>query len=616
MLLANSDHISRCPTQLYYSVLPFLPSDTYLARKYPAPRGSISVVTGRESSWPPSLFTLPYGGVAAFSPGGRMFAVGREDGIHIYDASNGLLNSSIRSMGSTDHSPFFAAFTEDGCGVVVVSRDWKSSQRVSYRIETFDLVQQSGQICQTTPDDDDYPLKLSEYGSYVAFARRDARICIWKTDGGDDLSIPLGCVGKVSDLDLTGESAHMVAVAMKDILVLSIPSGCLQRTLYHEDVEYVHISRDGLFLASQGPDEIRLWSITQGTLLAKFSGYDAVFSRTNRLYVAESGGLKVYDASADLNNVTIKSFPLPIVFSILPTPDESRILIRTISDIQVWQVRDTRDAPRYDIMDMDLSNDVSLLALATETDIEIWDARIGQRLHVIQSRNGKWNFASRPVAFSPKGELIVSNSDGGIIVVDVRTGVLLPTTYSRGRNLIEMEIKCVGISFDSSKLAAYGRWCQLTGEWRKSICVWDLPTGTLLHSLQCDYIDVIQWLWTDQYLLFKDWTGILRYLNAETFQEEVLEHPGDRFQGPNHLYLEGNELKIRLSNGREGLLFSALPSDLDVDIFSLRRDRACIFSWDKRLLLLNTSGLEAYMEICDLQFDPEVSRIKLCRFFL
>src|SRR5258708_3270865 len=116
MLLANSDIISRRPAQLYYSVLPFLPSDTYLARQYPVPRGCISVVTGRESSWPPSLFTLPWGCVAAFAPGGHMFAVGRWDGIHIYDASNGLLNSSIRKMGSTDYYPCFAAFTENGCG--------------------------------------------------------------------------------------------------------------------------------------------------------------------------------------------------------------------------------------------------------------------------------------------------------------------------------------------------------------------------------------------------------------------------------------------------------------------------------------------------------------------
>src|SRR5260370_668592 len=65
------------------------------------------------------------------------------------------------------------------------------------------------------------------------------------------------------------------------------------------------------------------------------------------------------------------------------------------------------------------------------------------------------------------------------------------------------------------------------------ISVWDLPSGTLLHTLECDgYHYEIQWSRTDQYLLFNPWDGNSRYLNTETFQEEVLEHPGDHFQRP------------------------------------------------------------------------------------
>src|SRR5260221_12832021 len=139
-------------------------------------------------------------------------------------------------------------------------------------------------------------------------------------------------------------------------------------------------------------------------------------------------------------------------------------------------------------------------------------------------------------------------------------------------------------------------------------CVWDLPSGTLLHSLECGDARVIQWSSTDQYLLFKPRRGNPRYLNADTFQEEALEHPGDRFQESiNPLYDDRGTLRIQLPSGREGPLFSALPSNLRVSLFSSRGDRACIISWDGRLLLLNTSGLEAYMEICNLQFEPEVS---------
>ncbi len=94
-----------------------------------------------------------------------------------------------------------------------------------------------------------------------------------------------------------------------------------------------------------------------------------------------------------------------------------------------------------------------------------------------------------------------------------------------------MEIECVGISFESSKLAVYGWWRhQLIGRTR-SLCVWDLPSGTLLHSLECDDIYKIQWSRTHQYLLFEG-LGNSQYLNTETSQEEVLEHPGDSFPGP------------------------------------------------------------------------------------
>src|SRR5258708_25070441 len=294
MILANSDMISWYPAQLYYSVLPLLPSDTYLAHQYPTPRGCISVVTGRENSWSPLLFTLPEADVAAFAPGGHVVAVAsRDKGMQIYNASNGLLNSSIGRISSTDDDePHLAAFTEDGSEVVVVSLTHHLFG-YTHRVAKFNLVKQSGRIWRSIPRDDGpyHALALSEYGSYVAFSEHkngNIRICIWKTDGSDDISIPLRC-GQVQDLDLAGEQVHLVAVAAKDITILSIASGAVQRTLYAQGHHTVRISRDGSFLASLGIRdairEARLWSITQGTLLATFdvglSPIGFLFSRTN-----------------------------------------------------------------------------------------------------------------------------------------------------------------------------------------------------------------------------------------------------------------------------------------------------------------------------------------------
>src|SRR5258708_36653888 len=99
MLLANLDLISRHPAQLYYSVLPFLPRETYLARQYPAPTGYISVLTGRGNSWTSLLFSLPRGRVVAFAPGGHMLILRKKDGVHIFNSSNEVLNMCKRRTG-------------------------------------------------------------------------------------------------------------------------------------------------------------------------------------------------------------------------------------------------------------------------------------------------------------------------------------------------------------------------------------------------------------------------------------------------------------------------------------------------------------------------------------
>jgi len=242
---------------------------------------------------------------------------------------------------------------------------------------------------------------------------------------------------------------------------------------------------------------------------------------------------------------------------------------------------------------LSLSRDASLLALATDDGIEIWDARIGQRHHVIQCQASRY---PRPVAFSLKGELIVSDSKDGIVVVDVRAGKLMPTIYSSSLLQGPFIVHQVGISFDLSMLAAL-----ISRNSGAQISVWDIPSGALLHSLKCTDFGTFQWSCTDQYLVFQHRDEHPRYLNTETFQEEVLE-PGDHFQQPvNHLYCGKETLRIC---GKEGPLFLLFPSHLIVHRFASRGDRVCILSKDSQLLLLDTSGLEAYMEQYDLQFKP------------
>ena len=97
-----------------------------------------------------------------------------------------------------------------------------------------------------------------------------------------------------------------------------------------------------------------------------------------------------------------------------------------------------------------------------------------------------------------------------------------------------------------------------------------------------------------------------RYLNAETLREEVLSDPGDRFQEHDHLRREGNVLRIRSPCRRKDPLFLALPSHLQIRRLHCWGDRVSILSREGQLLLLDISGLDAYMkEFCALESEPE-----------
>jgi len=128
------------------------------------------------------------------------------------------------------------------------------------------------------------------------------------------------------------------------------------------------------------------------------------------------------------------------------------------------------------------------------------------------------------------------------------------------------------------------------------LCVWDVPSGTLLHSRGYrNFLVTFRWSCTDQYLLFQQHGEMPRYLNADTFQlEEVLEQPGNRFPN-NHFYYDRYRGTLRICEEKEPL-FLALPSTLVIADFISRGDRIGILGQDRKPLLLDTSGLEAYME--------------------
>src|SRR5258708_2317090 len=344
MMLAYSDIISQTPTQLYYSVLPFLPSDTFLSGS-----GRISILTSREKSWSPVLFRLTkrfFEPSTFFTLDGHTLAVASDDGIDLYEASSGLLNSSIEmpvDRGNRRH-PLQGMFTADGSQVFVLFFSWRDGE-VYYGIQHYDLARQNVQVHRIPLEKHiaDDLIRLSGDGSYVVFPEPEAsntRICIQRIHGGDHASVFMTCNGEVQDLALTSDSPHLVAVAAGNtITILDIPSSHVLQTLSHKSVHNVRFSPDGLFIASWSRTaEARLFSRTQGTLLGTFGTgtRSLAFSHTNQLYMlTRSGNVRVYSTSGDHNQgaILIRSIsPRGNVRQILPAPNDSQIVLQTSPD--------------------------------------------------------------------------------------------------------------------------------------------------------------------------------------------------------------------------------------------------------------------------------------------
>ena len=152
----------------------------------------------------------------------------------------------------------------------------------------------------------------------------------------------------------------------------------------------------------------------------------------------------------------------------------------------------------------------------------------------------------------------------------------------------------VGISFGCSMLAAAS-----SGEPHSQIWIWDVPSGTHLHTIGGEsryFIPVFRWSRIDLRLaVWFNKKGGPRYFNTKTFQEEVLSDPGDRFRKCDRLQRQRNILRI----GSKGPLFLALPSHLDPRMFHCHADRVSILSKERQLFLLDISGLDTYMkEFC------------------
>ena len=109
-ILAHAEQIAASALDVYYSALPFVPKDALLYETYSHEEDkSISVLQGRESTWPHCLITLEGHSACvdsvAFSPDGMRLAPGSADCmVRLWDVVSGANTATLQGHRSSANS--------------------------------------------------------------------------------------------------------------------------------------------------------------------------------------------------------------------------------------------------------------------------------------------------------------------------------------------------------------------------------------------------------------------------------------------------------------------------------------------------------------------------------
>jgi WD40 repeat protein len=220
----------------------------------------------------------------AFSPDGRLLAVASSEAtIQMYRVDDGSLLQTLRG-----HSNWVTSVAFSPDGALIASGSWDGTVRF------WDSV--TGTLNRTlsvpvTPGNATIQVAFSPNGTLLASAAYKTPAHLWRVSDGSLLrTIP----NTGESVAFSPDGSMVATEGLSNTIVLSrIADGSTVAILGGQDfyVRNLAFSPDGAIVASGGGDAIRLWRVSDGTLIQTFStqaDWDLAFSPDGQFIV--SGG--------------------------------------------------------------------------------------------------------------------------------------------------------------------------------------------------------------------------------------------------------------------------------------------------------------------------------------
>jgi WD40 repeat protein len=234
---------------------------------------------------------------AAFSPDGRLLAVGADSEILVYDL---LSDRAVRSLNSPAGQTKTLAFSPDGNTLAATTAR-------NAEIILFDLATSR----QRTTFLGDFPavsIAFSPDGRFLASGARDKKIVrLWDLETGRSRSLFKDVMGPITSVAFSCDGSLVAAACSIDPLVRlwDVNSGRLWRQLegHTGGTNTVSFSPDGVTLTTSGNDGfVKLWRVATGEQLASLDAQSSwlpnlAFSRDGRTLFAtgSDNDIRVWD---------------------------------------------------------------------------------------------------------------------------------------------------------------------------------------------------------------------------------------------------------------------------------------------------------------------------------